>query len=465
MSLPSPKGSLLRIRSRKPSSLCLICRQCLLAIGWVHDSRMEKPSSKDERGVREHVAWARDQFVALALSHHRRCGMFSPARVLPPPVLVDAIGRQWVMRVSRTVAIGVKVAHPMAQIGSLKFLCVGVSCTVGVTWLRRVECPPSTNVVAGFEDCVLLWERGTLATMYWPSLDYREEHVDRSTMCGYAGGGYGNLPWRVLRNDKWLLMYQRVAYFMWKSSGEHRAVWLWPLAGANICGPCHTITSSQQQKRARWIELLEGDRAVLSVQPVGYDYKFKQELWLVDLNDAYQLSEFVPVETVPGFAANRSRQIQATFSSSKNSLIAAVCDKRQDLPGYCELKSMTPKSRKLLKGNMYKPLKIDARHFLEGATEAGGTYNGTLKLFSTEDLTNPTRIFHYDDTAQVRCSNGFIAFKVDTDTGDYTIDLCDTIYGTWLLRHQVHPDPSHGEHVYVYLDTCVFGEDEWGWAE
>ncbi|KAH3765399.1 hypothetical protein Pelo_2735 [Pelomyxa schiedti] len=377
--------------------------------------------------------WARDQFVALALSHHPRCGCSSPARVLPQPVLVDEIGRELVMSVERTVSIGMRVLSDLAT----PWLCVSLSVTLGVVWLREFRClikgESSSEFLACFDDCVMELRR--------------EERGDAVVVRTEWNSGLQHIEWtgicisrELRRNDKWM--------FLGITAGTEFVTLLWPV-GVNIRGSCHNIASPKGIS-LRWIAMLEGDEALVSTLPQNGGPKRKEELWCVNLREAYQTSLFLPNATMPGYTTNRKRQIEIVLKSRKHGLIAAVCDQRTEYrsknPNFCELRSIRPNSnvRRLLQGDKPTLLKIDASHFLERGTEGG---HETIKLFSTDDLATPIRRFRCRQDTQVRCSNGFIAFQTHS-----RVDLYDALSGTWMLRH---PFPSD-RCVRMSLDTLLF---------
>ncbi|KAH3765398.1 hypothetical protein Pelo_2734 [Pelomyxa schiedti] len=385
---------------------------------------------------RRHVAWARDQFLAVALCHHRRCGRRSPARVLPHPVLVDVIGRELVMSPCKTVSVNVRVVKysPVPTV-----VCVGVSFTLGVTWLRERQEDGSFQTC--FEDGVLeMRSRGSDYDLVMKDWGTGLERVE------WRGGGF--FLSEVMRNDKWMLVEWKRQNESPSKKPEERL--LLPVLGANVRGECRSVMAPQGV-HFKWIAMLDGDDAIVSTLPLSGDHKLKETLWRVNLRETYNTSQFVPIAQIPGYTSNMNRQIEMMSNSRENGLIAAVCDQRYGYEGRnsCQLIRLRPnsKSRELLRGGRPKPFRIDSSHWLEAVSDDSNPSNVTLRLFSTEDLDNPIREFTYPDAAQVSCSNGFIVFLVRSKPFCH-IDIVDALSGAWILRHPLPLDSD----VIAYLD-------------
>ncbi|KAH3722569.1 hypothetical protein Pelo_18724 [Pelomyxa schiedti] len=312
---------------------------------------------------RRHVAWARDQFLAVALSHHRRCGRRSAARVLPHPVLVDVIGRELVMSPCKTVSVDVRVVvySPVPTA-----VCVGVSITLdGV-------------------------------------LEMRSRGSDYDLVMKDWGTGLERVEWRggvflceVVRNDKWVLVeWQRQTESQLDPNKKPEERLLLPVLGANVRGECRSVMAPQGV-HFKWIAMLDGDDAIVSTLPLSWNHKLKETLWRVNLRETYNTSQFVPIAEIPGYTSNMNRQIEMMLNSREHGLIAAVCDQRYGYEGRnsCQLIRLRPnsKSRELLRGGRPKPFRVDSGHWLEAVSDDSNPSNVTLRLFSTEDLDNPIR--------------------------------------------------------------------------
>ncbi|KAH3722776.1 hypothetical protein Pelo_18519 [Pelomyxa schiedti] len=96
-----------------------------------------------------------------------------------------------------------------------------------------------------------------------------------------------------------------------------------------------------------------------------------------------------------------------------------------------DIRSLGPRSHKVLRKCKSAPHKVDSRHFVE-VTHC----NHRLEVFSTEDFVHPCNVIHNETRIGFQCAAGLIAFLEEDDK----FVIVDAVTGTVVLSQPVPSD-------------------------
>ncbi|KAH3761556.1 hypothetical protein Pelo_6559 [Pelomyxa schiedti] len=351
----------------------------------------------------DHVAWARDQFIAWCSGGIvGRCGPLSPVRGLPLHVLCYEIGRNWVMGVAVGVAVGSSQLHREA----LWF--VAVSHTLGVVAIER-EKNGATTFNYGW-----VGVHRMATCLHGPGGARHSAILDTETTTVVAKWESNqNSRSAVVSNEKWQAVY----------SDRKRAVAIWrkPLVSeTNTGGRAYDVKSVSPDDGAYvdWIDLLytgNGNMAAVSVVMRGRT----RALWFVDLETTHKQGAFSITQEF------RVEVCEDVYWSDQHGFIGApqLCQLsgRHIFPQKDHYFLMTVETNKVKRRCTSKPGKVDKSHFYEVSCAAG-----TVSVFAANDEV-PCRVFHLGNDRSFKLWHGLIAFQ-----GEDRIDLVDAVTGRWL---------------------------------
>ncbi|KAH3767321.1 hypothetical protein Pelo_803 [Pelomyxa schiedti] len=354
-----------------------------------------------------HMVLARSQLVALLTSVViPRCGTHSQSRLLPAPTIKDEIAAKWVMSVDRRIVIKWNEIFSRSDNDHENTLCnlvfIGVSLTLGVVEYhvlsRRNFTKDNLHTAHWIGNGCAMFpaEQGDTITI----ANLRTHVVRNVAAPGFHAGG----QFDMCKGRKWVVVWSVwFTIVILHMSALNDDSWNGPIS-----------MSVALTNGLRTVEMISDDEAVLLPHA---DHNV--EVLCVDLKKSFELGSLV--------VTDRFRRFPLMGTMVFHSKMHKVILTKYEWHGTgIEWVSLQPDC-----------LLVDSTHFVEEDTP-----NMILNLFSTDDFTQPVRVFHLSD--RFCCENGFIVLW----SSGY-LDLVDSITGSWLLRQP----SSHFGISWVSLDT------------
>ncbi|KAH3761926.1 hypothetical protein Pelo_6272 [Pelomyxa schiedti] len=190
--------------------------------------------------------------------------------------------------------------------------------------------------------------------------------------------------------------------------GNDNRIFLWP-ASTHAEGIMLDL-GMPQGTTVVWVDMLDGDEAVLNVEVWNSQGVRQSEVWRVDLKMTYESKELVVTEQR---VFGRQQLRKMALLSKDGTIVVAPFEKHW--------KSwVAVNSHRELRSCDSEPFKRE------------------LDVFSTDDFDHPCRVFPLNPHTRFQCGCGCVVLW------DYSkhLDLCDAETGAWLLRQPLRPPPD-----------------------